>query len=825
MAVQHQIKKIIESFKGIEKRKSDLIDKPGFFAELKNAQMRPSGALSKRKGYHTLIEDKGSLGIASYRGITQSELLAIDEDLSKITITDVVFSTSQNKTLQISLLPDTNGHLIFTVSDPNSETGNSQSINLGDGYASTTDQADLTVAQFVTQLGNLPTELSVSINITNSQPAAFIEPFGVTTIQGGVNPINFTSCVAIPNFVTNGDSTYSPFTNYHTKYTNGDVIQPITTATINNVMYFGSGYDEIMKYDGSKIYRAGLPAPTIPSISENTTIVNPLNTSGDIIGLEHTHTSSNTNENYHYMIVYTHTDAQGNTIRSNQSADAKVGWQSHNHFVEVTIPMLQPGSGFDLANTKIEIYRAPKSTTDETAPAANYYLVTDGNQGDIIANASIPTGVFVNLDSVTGDINNNPITNDSSVSSLVYLDYLSDDKINIPRTQSDVIGFISQGDYPEGRHDLPPKGSYITSHQGSLIVTGNPSFPTEVNYSLPDFNTVTGEIGTEYFTPANNVIVDGTVGGPITAVKSLQDSLFIFHENTISVLVGDITTPGVQALRKDVVSTHGEIGAFSQASVQELESSLMFLADEGIHAINARLNYPKEMSTAIKPLLTNNELARSQSVSFFSADDDILGFYIPTPGKDPVVYILDVKHNAWIQWDNVDMAGGVVRHEKDTYFVSKDKNMLRLQKIKKRGDESDYSDHNEAISFDAVTAWDSLGDPNVFKKFLRLKVFITDTNLDFESGQFTLEVYMRRNFSSLDLGPIQLDSSYLGGWSYNDWGEFEWGDVGFEGIRTKMFGKARSMALRFKNQELNKNILISGLAFEIAASYRPEIKE
>tara|TARA_R100000951_G_C2651368_1_gene184503 strand:+ start:801 stop:3245 length:2445 start_codon:yes stop_codon:yes gene_type:complete len=814
MGVQHQIKKIIESFRGIEKRKSDLIDKPGYFADLKNAQMRPSGALSKRKGYHTLAENVGSLGITSYRGITQSELLVMDQNVSKLTLTDVVFSTSQNKTLQISLLPDANGHLIFKVIDPNSETGNNQSINLGDGYSSTTDQADLTVAQFVTQLASLPTELSVSINITNSHPAAFIEPFGITTIQGGANPVTFKSCVAVPSTISNGDSTYSPFTAYHTKYTNGDVIQPITTSIINNVIYFGSGYDEIMKYDGSKVYRAGLPTPSAAGLSLEATTSNPTATSGNI-GLEHTKVNSNDDEEYHYMVVYTHTDAQGNIIRSNQSADAKLGWQNHRHFVKVTIPMLQPGTGFDLANTKIEIYRAPKSTLDATAPAANYYLVTDGSQGTTIT-STVPSGSYVNLTS--SSINNNPITNNSSVASLVYLDYLADDKINNNN-------FISQGDYPEGRHDLPPKGSYITAHQGSLIISGNPSFPTEVNYSLPDFNTITEEIGTEYFTPANNVIVDGTVGGPITAVKSLQDSLFIFHDNTISVLTGDITTPGVQALRKDVVSTHGEIGAFSQASIQELESSLLFLADEGIHAINSKLNYPKEMSTAIKPLLTNNKLARSQAVSFFSADDDIVGFYIPTPGKDPVVYILDVKHDAWIQWDNVDMAGGVIRHQKDTYFVSKDKNMLRLQKIKKRGDESDYSDHNQAISFDAVTAWDSLGDPNVFKKFLRLKVFITDTNLDFESGQFILEVYMRRNFSSLDLGPIELDSSYLGGWSYNNWGEFTWGDHGFEGIRTKMFGKARSMALRFKNQEINKNILISGLAFEIAAPYRPEIKE
>lgn len=819
MGVQHQIKKIIESFKGIEKRKSDLIDKPGFFAELKNAQMRPSGALSKRKGFFTIAENVGSLGVASYRGKTQSELLAIDETLCKITISDIVFSTSQNKTLNISLLPNDEGNLIFKVADPSSEVVLEQEINLGDGYSITTQQNDLTISDLQTAISTLPSELSINMSVTSTEKAAFIEPFGIQTIQGGANPRTFTTSYFIKTVIAQGDSSVNPFTGLFNRYnTPGVDIEPASTAILNNVMYFGTGYDDIMKYDGSKVYRAGLPTPSTPSLAKETSVANPENTSGDPIGLEHTHISSSTDEEYHYMIVYTHTDAQGNTIKSSQSADAKVGWGAQNHFVKITIPMLQPGTGFDLANTKIEIYRAPKSTLDETAPAANYYLVTDGTQGDIVRSTDVPAGTYINLDS-NNAINNDPITNNSSVASLVYLDYLADDKIN----NND---FISQGDYSEGRHDLPPRGKYITAHQGCLVISGNVSNPTEIFYSLPSFNLITGEIGTEYFpNNANSVIVDGFAGGPIKAIRSLKDNLYVFHENTVSYLSGDLTTVGVQTLRHDSLSTQGEIGASSHSSIQEYEGTLMFLNDEGISVINNSVGYPEEVSTAIKPLLLKKELKKELAVSYFDADNDIIIFYIPKQDADPVTYVLDVKRSAWIEWDNIDIQGGIVRHNKQTFFVSKDKNMLRLQKLKNRGDESDYSDHNEAIPFEAITAWDSLGEPNVFKKFLRLKIFITDTNLNFETDKFKLDLYLRRNFSSLDLGPIELDSGYLGGWGANDWSEFEWGSVGTEGIRTKMFGKAKSMALKFKNNTINENILISGLSYEVAAPYQTEMKE
>jgi len=58
-----------------------------------------------------------------------------------------------------------------------------------------------------------------------------------------------------------------------------------------------------------------------------------------------------------------------------------------------------------------------------------------------------------------------------------------------------------------------------------------------------------------------------------------------------------------------------------------------------------------------------------------------------------------------------------------------------------------------------------------------------------------------------------------------DWGKFAWGSRDFKGLRTKLFGKSKSIALHFSNDTINENILMSGYSMEIATPYKPEIKE
>jgi hypothetical protein len=187
--------------------------------------------------------------------------------------------------------------------------------------------------------------------------------------------------------------------------------------------------------------------------------------------------------------------------------------------------------------------------------------------------------------------------------------------------------------------------------------------------------------------------------------------------------------------------------------------------------------------------------------------------------------VYDVKIGGWLEWTDIDMAGGVARHKGETYFISRVGGRISLHLFKTAADKSSYSDFNQPIKTTLITSWDSLGNSAIFKKYVRLKVFCTDSNQAFEGNTFSLSLYLRSNFDNRDIGPIPLNPGTFGGWGIPEWGKSSWGSRNFKGIRTKLFGKSKSIALHFKNENINENILVSGYAMEIASPYNPEIKE
>jgi hypothetical protein len=331
-------------------------------------------------------------------------------------------------------------------------------------------------------------------------------------------------------------------------------------------------------------------------------------------------------------------------------------------------------------------------------------------------------------------------------------------------------------------------------------------------------------------------LLEGVNGGEITGIKTLKDNLYIFHENTVSTLSGDIAVIGNQSLRQDLLSSQGETGSFSHHALQEYEGNLTFLSEEGLMTISTSQPFPVELSANIKPLMIDKKINRKAVVSFFTADDDVMGFMLPVQDTGyandvfintalTATYVFDVKNKAWHTWTNVDISGGIERVNTKTYFISRNNGQIHINIFKKEDNITDFADHVDPIKTTIVTAWDSLGDPAVFKKYIRMNLLITDSNEKFDGASFKLNLYLRKDFSTVDIGPIQFNSSVLGGWGITEWGFSGWGDRPFHSVKTKLFGKAKSIAFKFENEELNENILISGYTMETAAPYQPEIKE
>ena len=848
MAVDHKVKKIIDSFKGIDKRTSDLIESPEFASDMLNTDYRDNRTIVKRKGMHYLTDGVGGYGLFTYKefntsdGSTTDQLLCADNHLRRlrkeiITITHANDpSNPQNIYITLSVDPSTNTFK-FVTSDGGS-------IDIGTGL----ENSPITISNLAASISALNVGLSMtySASLTGAEVAAFIEPFDSIKIADNTSiELEYHTWEQIPV----GDTTFNggaPFTQYYADR-DRESLENISSATLNNNIYFANGFDELMKYDGLRIYRAGLPKPASPTINSSLISLQSITDGTDVFGLEH----NQTGKNYYYKVVYKFTDANGNTITSQPSEYVSIHIQNHRHGVEVSIPTIQPGTGFDINNVKILLYRTKGTIDDSTVDGANFYLVT---QQDVSIDKNPVTGnpaVVTDLDPATDHVNevkvaipntdpveyssitynNNVISNDPSVSVVKFLDVFGDE---------DLVDTLFLEEYVS-RHDLPPKGRYLTVHQGCLVIAGRHDRGNEFNYSLPDLNLVTGEIGTEYFPDDDrSLIVESPSGGKITAIKSLKDTLYIFHTSAVSYISGDIASPGAPLPRKDVLSKESSIGSVSHHAIEEYKSTISFLFEDGIYNIEASRGFPEELSKRLAPLFTNKLFNKQRALSYYDKQSQLFLFYVPREDtynnilhatEDSTIFCLDTLNGAWFTWQGLNMAGGVTEFNKETYFLAREYDSTsvsvktRLCKLKSRDDFTDYTDHNKAIKFKFVTSWESLGEPTLFKKFIRAKTFIRDSAKSLESKEFTLDLYLRKDFTDYDIGPISLHSGQLGGWGRTNWGESLWGDRGFEGISSKLFGKAKAIAFHYSNENVNENVLISGIAYEIAAPYKQEIKE
>ena len=122
----------------------------------------------------------------------------------------------------------------------------------------------------------------------------------------------------------------------------------------------------------------------------------------------------------------------------------------------------------------------------------------------------------------------------------------------------------------------------------------------------------------------------------------------------------------------------------------------------------------------------------------------------------------------------------------------------------------------------------NLGDSTQLKRFLRLKVFSADSDKTFETNGYKFDITTSLNYNSAIVGRAELDfSKWYAGWNALEYGKKEYGTPTERNkfLKTKLSGrKATSIQIGFKNEELNKNVLLSGYEFEVASPYRPEIK-
>lgn len=754
MAANYNLIKAFNTWRGIDLRSSDITRPADFASDLLNVDYRDTGAMNKRKGYQARLESNGGFGMDTYADINTTtgqvteKLVVVDSTLRILSEEFLSVTYSGSATAYMDIYLDDNDLTFYVDLYENNTRVLNENLGIGIDAGSPVLVSDVVTA--ISAVTNF--SAAAGANAANV-PAAFLEVTRNLPLTPTANTVSYT-------FLTAADTpSNSPvaFANAQLNKAEPD-FENATFANINGALYIATGYDDLYKFDGTRLYKAGLPVANAPVLSL------------DGGGAEVPGTPT-------YIIEYQYTDAKGNIITSVQSEAVSI--TAGGSRVDLEIENILDTSGYDTDSTNlvINIYR-------NKSGGLSYFLV------DTIANSP---------GSATQTYTDSKVDND--------------------------LGF--EFIQPIKLHTPPPKMKYITVYQGLLVGTGNRESVNTVYYSDID--------SPEYFPSDQNAFEIETLNGDInTGIAPLGNSLFIFKPRSTHQVLGN--------LADDTFAVNffgnGRIGSVAHHTIQEVNGFLMFLSENGVYALNQNEQSITEISEPISPLVSGNNLPfiRKKAVAINWLDQDKYLLFMPVENNeaatdDSLVFAFDYNRQAWVKWDNINMMGGTALFRNRLYKTERRLNgTLRYHTYRfyELNDTWDYADHNSPITFTYKSHWENLGEPSVFKKFIRCKIHSLDASLDdFESDSFILLLETEKDWITAVSTSRELDfGGEQGGWGVDQWGIFPWGNERINSQRTKLKQtKAKSMRLILSNSEVNKNVLISGYEYEVASPFRGFIKE
>ena len=329
-------------------------------------------------------------------------------------------------------------------------------------------------------------------------------------------------------------------------------------------------------------------------------------------------------------------------------------------------------------------------------------------------------------------------------------------------------------------------------------------------------------------------------GDPITGIKQNNEVFAVFEHRAVHTLSGDIETFQV---RLDTLTE--DVGCFSQASIQEVRGQLYFASDRGVYSmVSGQL--PVEQSSLIEPVFSQSELTPTEqrivlkrSVAVNNRESEHYVLFIPSEPAGATkyantfskIYAQDYNRSAWLGWTNLNMAGGAAFFNSELFWVEKRLSTFSglvtniLYKQSNRGDSWDYQDHVDPIEFKYGTSWYSFGEPSIFKRFLRLKIFGLNVTLN---NDFTIDADIETNYlKDLSVGRVNIDlTSGAEGYGVSPYGISPYGDFADPAVKVKI-GPIKAKSLRFilNNVDDLTNVELTGWEVEFQAPHRVELKE
>lgn len=826
---------LVKSFinhNGLDLKSSDIVRDPKYSSGMLNAQYKKNGDIGKREGKRVSASSFGGSGLFNYRRInTENQqvediLISVSDEVFRLyqsQITIAYTGASLSSVLELFFDPDAGEYKCQITED----TTLILDQGLGIGY----DEASIfTLADLKTAIDAL-TDYTMTIVGDTTVPAAFIDLIRVHNLSNGDSEVEASYGVEVNSVSANplpGNVTYQADENF----------ENTTFVQLNNVLYMSNGYDDMLKYDGQNLYRAGLPTPSTAPIT--------------VLGGAGSLTSPT---GYRHSIVYSQIDAVGNEVTSNRSSES-VALTPAGQSIDVTYNNILLGSGF---NTNAGIVNGAQAgvntiTVDDGGAGAHTLKIGDtayffdGVTGEYVTREVTGiTGSSITIDGAAVDVADNDVIS-ANLRVQIYRNqdggnfvYLVEEVPNNPfqatSTYNDDIADSALGiQYidPISPHDPPPKGRYIASYNNQMFLGGRLDLPNSVAWSAPE--------SPEYWSPSLfSITTQSPNGDSVTGLKQSNEVMAIFEERAIHIISGDIANNNI---RVDTITK--DIGCVSHHTIQEVRGSLYFLSDRGVWSTTSG-QLPVERSWLIEPKFDRQTtipdeqkriLKRSVAVNFRDKEQYIL--FIPaedTLGLEryanefSTIYVEDYFRSAWLEWGGFNMSGGAVVHNNRLYFVENDNSAFsgavrrNLFYQMDRGDNWDFNDNENPVEATYATAWYNFDNPSIFKKFLRFKIFATEET---DNNAFMLDIDIEKDFIADNvIGTFEIDfSSGADGYGISSYGTAPYGDV-FESNRKYKIGPIKAKSLRFvmKNNSPQENIDVTGWEVEVATPYRQELKE
>lgn len=812
-------------FLGVDLKSTDIKRGSQFASGGQNADFTPNNSLNKRRGYQFRTNTSFNAGLAQYvkndsSGVPEPELISIGSTLRKLTTSSL--SVSYTGVVEGRLefvLSATTSTFIMTLLEDNIAK---LTFDCGDGVDTVISIADLITATAAA------TNFSFTTTGDTSQPAAFLEIKRDQIIEVGT-PLEmayeyFTDInsgnVAMDGNVNNlGNSTY----------------ENASFVNFNNVFYLSNSTDGLFKYDGQTFYKAGMPRGSISAVG--------VGVGGALTGT------------YLYGSTYVQVDNQGQVIEGNISATSAAVIPAAQE-IDVTLDNILAASGFNTNAAIVAGAQGPVNiiTVDDGSGGSHTLKVGDtayffdSVSGGYVTRAVTAVGATtVTVDGAGVTVADNAVisnnlriaiwrTVDSGVTKFLVAEIPNNPFVATQVYSDNLIDSSLGATYiaPRYGHDEPPKGQYLATYRNLIIIAGTQANTSRFYWSDSD--------GPEYFPQASHAgDINTKIGDSIRGVGVNNDQLCIFKDQSIFVGAGDF---GNLNFVIDQL-TSGDLGCVSHHSIQEVrEGVLYFLTSRGPYQIVGG-----QLPSPVGPTVSDSGRQFSRIESFFTDLRDEVEthpvlrrsvainwpeqakyvLFIPSEDEssggdanaNSTVWVFDYSRGAWLpNWKNINAAAGIATHNDKVYWSTRATQDLTA-KFLDTNDEYDFADHTIPVEWIYQDNWEHLGQPNIKKKFLRLVMMVLD---EIESAEWVMTVEMGVEFSK-DIVWATLDVPFGDagslGWGDSPWGEFPWGEPINISKKLKLkSNKTKALRIVYKNNELHKNVLITGWELQVAAPYK-----